>query len=91
MRLYGLADPRRIDERVPTFSFTLKGWHPRLLAERLAQDGFYTWDGHYYAVSVVERLGLADSGGMLRVGPAHYNTLEEIQRFGESLGRIAAG
>jgi cysteine desulfurase family protein (TIGR01976 family) len=91
VHLYGLRDPRRIGERVPTFSFTLKGWHPRALAERLGQAGIYTWDGHYYAVSVVERLGLAESGGMLRAGPAHYNTLDEIHKFGEVLGRIAAG
>lgn len=89
VHLYGLRDPRRIDERVPTFSFTLKGWHPRQLAERLAQDGIYTWDGHYYAVAVVERLGLMESGGMLRAGPVHYNTLDEVQRFGETLMRIA--
>lgn len=91
VHLYGLRDPRRIDERVPTFSFTLEGWHPRDLSERLGQAGIYTWDGHYYAVSVVERLGLADSGGMLRAGPVHYNTLEEVQKFGEALGKIAAG
>jgi len=91
VHLYGLRDPRRIDERVPTFSFTLKGWHPRDLSERLGQAGIYTWDGHYYAVSVVERLGLAESGGMLRAGPVHYNTLEEVHRFGEALGKIAAG
>jgi len=90
LHLYGLRDSRRINERVPTFSFTLKGWHPRELAERLGKEGFYTWDGHYYAVSVVERLGLAESGGMLRAGPVHYNTLDEVQKFGEVLGKIAA-
>ncbi len=36
-----------------------------------------------------QRLGLEDSGGMVRVGPVHYNTLEEIRKFGEVLGRIA--
>ncbi|MDI6695531.1 MAG: cysteine desulfurase-like protein [Anaerolineales bacterium] len=90
LRLYGLRDPRRLEERVPTFSFTLQGWHPRRLAERLAQSGFYVWDGNYYALAVTERLGLEGSGGMLRVGPVHYNTLEEIQHFGEALGKIAA-
>lgn len=90
LRLYGLRDPRRLEERVPTFSFTLQGWHPRRLAERLAQSGFYVWDGNYYALAVTERLGLEESGGMLRVGAVHYNTLEEIQRFGETLGKIAA-
>ena len=46
---------------------------------------------NYYALEVTTRLGLEGSGGMVRVGPVHYNTLEEIQRFGEALGRIATG
>jgi cysteine desulfurase family protein (TIGR01976 family) len=88
--LYGLNDLRRLEERVPTFSFTLKGWHPRLLAERLAKERIYTWDGNYYAPAVTERLGLEDKGGMLRVGPVHYNTLEEVEQLGEAMKRISA-
>lgn len=90
VQIYGLTDPRRLEERVPTFSFNLKGWHPRQLAERLAREGIYVWDGNYYALAVTERLGLEDSGGMVRVGPVHYNTMEEIERFGQALGKIAA-
>lgn len=89
VQIYGLTDVRRLEERVPTFSFNLKGWHPRQLAERLAREGIYVWDGNYYALAVTERLGLEDSGGMVRVGPAHYNTLEEVERFGEVLGKLA--
>jgi cysteine desulfurase family protein (TIGR01976 family) len=89
--LYGLQDVRRLEERVPTFSFNLKGWQPRALAEKLAQAGVYLWDGNYYALAVTERLGLEDSGGMVRVGPVHYNTVEEIHKFGEALGSIALG
>jgi selenocysteine lyase/cysteine desulfurase len=40
-------------------------------------------------LGVTTRLGLEDSGGMVRVGPVHYNTAEEIKRFGEALGRVA--
>jgi selenocysteine lyase/cysteine desulfurase len=69
----------------------LKGWHPRQVAEELARQNIYVWDGHYYAVSIVERLGLAESGGMVRVGPVHYNTLEEIEKFGEAMAKISAG
>jgi len=86
--IYGLIDQHRLRERVPTVSFTLKGWHPRKLAERLAQEGIYTWDGNYYALAVTERLGLEGSGGMLRVGPVHYNTIEEIDQLGKTLGKI---
>jgi selenocysteine lyase/cysteine desulfurase len=35
-------------------------------------------------------LGLEASGGMVRVGPVHYNSLEEIKRFGDALGKIAS-
>ena len=89
LALFGIKDARRLEERVPTFSFTLKGWHPRQLAEALAKERIFVWDGNYYALAVTERLGLEESGGMVRVGPVHYNTAEEIQRFGEAFRRIA--
>jgi len=88
-RIYGLTDMKRLDERVPTVSFTLNGKHPKDVAEKLGDAGFYVWDGHYYALAVVERLGLLDQGGMVRVGAAHYNTLDEVARFGEALKKIA--
>jgi cysteine desulfurase family protein (TIGR01976 family) len=84
-RLYGLADAGRLSERVPTFSFTLSGWQPRMVAEKLAEKNIYVWDGNYYALNITERLGLEDKGGMVRVGPVHYNTLEEISRLQEAL------
>ncbi len=89
LRLYGLADPRKLDQRVPTFSFTLEGRHPRLVAEALAAEGIYVWDGNYYALAVTERLGVEQSGGMVRVGAVHYNTLDEVARLGEVLKKIA--
>ena len=52
------------------------------------EANIYVWDGNCYALAVTERLGLEDNGGMVRVGPVHYNTLEEISRFGEVLGKI---
>lgn len=91
LTLYGLADERRLEQRVPTFSFTIKGWHPRRLAEELAKANIYAWDGNYYALAVTERLGLEDQGGMLRVGPVHYNTVDEIYRLGEILRKIVKG
>jgi cysteine desulfurase family protein (TIGR01976 family) len=90
LQLYGLGDVRRLEERVPTFSFTLKGWHPRQLAGKLAEHGIYVWDGNYYALGVTERLGLEGQGGMLRVGPVHYNTIEEISRLKDTLVSIAS-
>ena len=85
LRLYGLADPLKVDQRVPTFSFTLEGRHPRSVAEELASAGIYVWDGNYYALAVTERLGVESSGGMVRVGAVHYNTLDEVTRLGDVL------
>lgn len=87
--IYGLTDMDRLAERVPTISFTLQGKTPREVARLLGEEGIYVWDGNYYAISVTEQLGLEESGGMVRIGPVHYNTLDEINRFGEVLAKIA--
>ncbi|MFZ6026677.1 MAG: cysteine desulfurase-like protein [Chloroflexota bacterium] len=89
LQLYGPNDMRRLEARVPTFSFTLQGWHPHRLAEKLAEQGIYVWDGNYYALAVTERLGLEGQGGMLRVGPVHYNTLDEVARLKDVLMTLA--
>jgi len=91
LSLYGLADPQRLEERVPTFSFRMKNLPPRSLAEKLAQQGIYVWDGNYYALNVTEQLGLEDKGGMVRVGAVHYNTLHEVERLKSALLKISQG
>jgi len=91
LTLFGLTDIHRLEDRVATFSFRLKNMHPRAVAEKLAQEGIYVWDGNYYAINVTERLGLEDGGGMTRVGAAHYNALEEVERLKEVLIKIATG
>ncbi len=90
VQVYGLADVRRLEERVPTFAFTLEGRPPRRVAEELARQHIYVWDGNYYAINVTERLGLEESGGMVRVGATHYNTVEEVQRLEAALKAIAS-
>jgi cysteine desulfurase family protein (TIGR01976 family) len=89
VRLYGPNDPRHLEIRVPTYSFTLEGWHPRRVAKMLAKEDIFVWDGNYYALAVTERLGVESKGGMVRVGPVHYNTVDEIHKFGEALAKIA--
>lgn len=88
VRIYGLTDIHRLEQRVPTFAFRLEGWHPRRVAEQLAAQNIYVWDGNYYAISVTERLGLEETGGMVRVGPVHYNTLEEVERLRLALWKL---
>ncbi len=88
IRLYGLNDPLQIENRVPTFAFNVEGVHPHQVAEKMANNGIAVWDGNYYALAVTERLGVEDSGGMVRVGPVHYNTVQEITRFKVVLDEI---
>jgi selenocysteine lyase/cysteine desulfurase len=77
-RLYGLPT---MDGRVPTFAFTVEGVAPADAAARLGDRGFAVWHGNYYAVEVMKRLGIEDSGGAVRVGIVHYNTPDEVDRL----------
>ncbi|GAB4482674.1 MAG: cysteine desulfurase-like protein [Anaerolineales bacterium] len=86
--IYGLRDPKRVNERVPTVAFRLKGWHPRRIAEELDKAGIYVWDGNYYALAVTTRLGVEEDGGMVRVGAVHYNTVQEIEQFGAAVRKL---
>jgi cysteine desulfurase family protein (TIGR01976 family) len=87
--IYGVTDFNRLDERVPTVSFTVEGKDPERLADEIGKHGIYVWNGHNYALAIVERLGLLEAGGMIRVGPVHYNTLDELEKFGEVLKKVA--
>ncbi len=89
--IHGIADPARFAARVPTVSISIADVTPRAAAEALARDGIYAWDGDFYATGLIERLGKAEVGGILRLGLVHYNTADEVDRTLESLGRIAAG
>ena len=89
LRLYGIANPSRLEERVPTFAFTVAGRSPREIATELGRQGIAVWDGDYYAWELIRTLGLADSGGMVRVGLVHYNTPAEIERLVQALDTLA--
>jgi selenocysteine lyase/cysteine desulfurase len=79
--IYGITDSDRFEQRAPTVAFTMEGYTPRQVAERLGQEGIFVWDGNYYALAVTERLGVEDDDGMVRVGIAHYNTAAEVDRL----------
>ena len=87
-RVHGITDLDRLDERVPTVSFTVEGKDPEKLAKAIGDESIYVWNGHNYALAIVERMGLLKAGGMVRVGPVHYNTLDELEKFGEVLKRV---
>jgi len=79
--LYGLPT---MEERAPTFAFRVGGVAPRRTAELLAERGIAVWDGDYYAVEAMGRLGLQPEGAV-RAGFVHYNTAEEVDRLLEAL------
>jgi cysteine desulfurase family protein (TIGR01976 family) len=89
IRLYGIADPGRLTERTSTFAVRIRDQHPVETSRALADRGIFTWDGHYYAIEVFDRLGLLDSGGAVRIGFCHYHTLEEVDRVLEALADLA--
>ena len=81
IKFYGILNEDAFDERCPTVAFTREGQSPEEIAAKLGGQGIFVWHGNYYALAVTERLGVEDSGGMVRVGLAHYNTREEVDRF----------
>jgi cysteine desulfurase family protein (TIGR01976 family) len=88
LHVRGITDPARATERCPTIAFTIDGRHPRDIATFLGDRGIHTWDGDYYAWELIRALGLAEQGGMLRVGLVHYNRLEEVERLGDALDEL---
>ena len=81
LRFYGITDPNRFDKRCPTVAIRMDGHAPMDLANKLNERGFLTWDGNFYAINLSERLGTESSGGFLRIGLAHYNTADEVERL----------
>ncbi|MDA1014291.1 MAG: cysteine desulfurase-like protein [Planctomycetota bacterium] len=87
VKVWGITDPLRLAERVPTISFTHDRLTPRRIAEALAERGIFTWDGNHYAMPLTEALGL-EPHGTLRIGLLHYNTVGEVDRLFEVLDEI---
>ena len=83
----GITDPAKFKYRVPTVVMVMEGYTPEQVARHLAENHIYVWHGDYYAVEIIERLGHAEHG-MVRIGLAHYNTAEEVDRLLEVLAQL---
>ena len=90
LKLYGITDPNQFDQRCPTVAVRTKGHTPLELATKLGERGFFTWDGNYYALNLTERLDVEKDGGFLRIGLAHYSSMEEVERFLAALREIVS-
>ncbi len=89
IRIFGITDEKRFNERCATLSFRLGNHHPTKIAAFLGERGIFTWDGNFYALNLSERLGVEQLGGVLRVGLVHYNTVEEADRLLSGLTELA--
>jgi selenocysteine lyase/cysteine desulfurase len=89
VQIHGITDRNRLEERVPTVSFTWGDRRPRDIAAALGEQGIFVWDGKTYALAVTERLGLEGKGGMVRIGAVHYDMVDEIRRLAEALRGMA--
>src|SRR6266404_1234212 len=81
LQFFGITDPKRFSERCSTVSFRLPKSTPTAAATFLGERGIFTWDGNFYALNLTERLAVEKSGGVLRAGLVHYNTIAEVDRL----------
>ncbi len=88
LKIYGITDPARFHERCATLAIRIDGHTPLELSTQLGDRGFFTWDGNYYALNLTEHLDVEKSGGFLRIGLVHYNTVEEVDRLLAALREI---
>src|ERR1700681_3503474 len=89
LKIYGITDPARFHERCATLAVRIDGHTPLELATKLGERGIFTWDGNYYALNLTEHLDVEKSGGFLRIGLVHYNTVQEVDRLLAALREIA--
>ena len=90
VKVYGITDPKRFDERCSTISLRIAEHNPTQIAKFLGERGIFAWDGNFYAMNLSERLGVEPKGGVLRIGLVHYNTGEEVDRLLAALQEFAA-
>jgi cysteine desulfurase family protein (TIGR01976 family) len=90
LRFFGIRDPRRFEERCSTVSVRLANHTAAEVAKFLGDRGIFTWDGNYYALNLMEHLGMEQTGGLLRIGLVHYNTAAEVGRLLAALRDLTA-
>jgi cysteine desulfurase family protein (TIGR01976 family) len=67
--------------RTPTVAFTVDGRTPQQVAKQLADAAVAVWAGNYYAIELMQRLGLDHTGGAVRAGVACYTTDDDVDRL----------
>lgn len=90
IRLIGIANPNLFAHRVPTISFTHERVSTHRFADALAAEDVNVWSGHNYALEPARHLGLSEEEGVVRIGIAHYNSVEEIERTLAAIDKLVA-
>ena len=89
-RVLGITDQDAMTRRVPTVAFVHDQHSPAQIARALAERNIFAWSGHNYALELARALDIEKTGGAVRIGAVHYNTLEEIDKVLETLEDIFA-
>ncbi len=87
--VYGVTAKDKLSQRTPTLCFNLRGISPARVTDELARRSIGVRDGHMYSPRLMNRLGMTKESGAVRASLVHYNTLEEVQKFGNALAEIA--
>ncbi len=82
-----LIGPATTEARVPTVSIALER-PAEPVATALAADGIMAGGGHFYAVRLLEALGIAPDHGVLRLSFVHYTEAAEIDRLIAALDAV---
>ncbi|MBI4854753.1 MAG: cysteine desulfurase-like protein [Acidobacteria bacterium] len=88
IKVYGITDTKRLNERVPTFAINVEGYSAKEVAKKLAEKSINVWSGNYYALEPMTRLGIEEKGGAVRISLVHYNTFEEIDLLDKALNSL---
>lgn len=88
VKVQGITSPDALHRRVPTVAFTHARRASSAIARELGKRNIFVWSGHNYAVEAARLLGIYDSGGAVRIGPVHYNSIEEIDVLLQALNDL---
>jgi len=86
--VYGITAPNEVSQRTPTLCFNFHSMAPAEVTDKLAAQNIAVRDGHMYSPRLMKRLGLTKESGAVRASLVHYNTLEEVQMFGQAMAQI---
>jgi cysteine desulfurase family protein (TIGR01976 family) len=77
-----------VPDRAPTIAFNLPNMSADEACQHLAKQHVFAWSGHFYAIRSTEVMGLAERGGVIRMGISGYVRSAEVQRALEVINTL---